>query len=129
MKDKLMKMFKGKKKTENLVVILILLVVVVVAINYIWNNDDSKNESAQPNIKQPNLDDQIVQVSTEEDNSELEKRLANILSKISGVGKVKVMLTFSESSTLIPIYDENSKTSNTTESDKEGRNTNNFTNR
>ena len=41
-KEKLKNIFKGKRKTENLVVLIIILIVTVVAINYIWN-DESKN--------------------------------------------------------------------------------------
>lgn len=61
-----------------------------------------------------------VQVSNKANEDELEKRLENILSKISGVGKVKVMLTYSESSTLKPVYNEDSKVSNTNETDSNG---------
>ena len=40
--NKLNEMFKGKKKTENLLVLLVLLIIVVIAINYIWNSDEKK---------------------------------------------------------------------------------------
>ena len=48
------------------------------------------------------------------------QKLANILSNIAGVGKVKVLLTYSETSTYVPIYNENLKASNTTETDSAG---------
>ena len=41
--------FKGKKKTENLVVLIVILIVTVVAINYIWS-DGSKKENTIKNI-------------------------------------------------------------------------------
>ena len=96
MKDKLKNMFKGKKKTENLIVLIIILIVTVVAINYIWKDEDNYQED------------------------DLEKRLENILSKISGVGNVKVMVTYSESSMLTPIFNEDSKESSTDETDSSG---------
>ena len=41
-KNKLIQMFRGKQKTENLIVLSILIIVVVVAINYIWNDKSNK---------------------------------------------------------------------------------------
>lgn len=114
-KEKLKKMFQGKNKTENLIVLLIILIVTVVAINYIWSDNKVKENDNQT------ISNQTVEVisnSTIQDDTET--KLENILSKISGVGKVKVMLTYSQSSTTLPIYNENSKITNTTESDNNG---------
>lgn len=61
-----------------------------------------------------------IQVSSNTNEDELEQRLENILGKIEGVGKVKVMLTYSESSTFRPVYNEDSKISNTNETDSNG---------
>lgn len=118
-KEKLKNMFKGKKKTENLIVLIIILIVTVVAINYIWN--DSKTDSDAIYQNENNKDDMgVIQVSQNVDADELELKLESILSKISGVGKVKVLVTYSESSTLKPIYNEDSSTSNTNETDSSG---------
>lgn len=116
-KEKMKNMFKGKKKTENLVVLLILLIVVVIAINYIWSGDSKKNVTNELQERQSN---EVMQVSSNISQDNLEKKLENILSKISGVGTVRVLITYSESSTLIPVYDENIKSSNTTENDDSG---------
>lgn len=116
-KEKVKNMFKGKKKTENLIVLLVLLIIVVVAINYIWSGDNKGDQKDIDNFREQN---EIVQVSSNTSQDNLEERLENILSKISGVGKVKVLITYSESSTLIPVYDENVKSSNTTENDDSG---------
>ncbi len=120
MKDKLKNMFKGKKKTENLIVLIVILIVTVVAINYIWSDNKKetdgiiKNDSIRDNLG-------IIQVNNKESTEdELELKLENILSKISGVGLVKVMITYSESSTLLPIYNEDSSVSNTNETDSNG---------
>lgn len=109
-------MFSGKRKVENLVVLLILSIIIVIAINYIWK-DDKKNSNEKFETREQN---EVVQVSTNTQENSLEEKLEKILSKITGVGEVKVLITYSESSTLIPIYDENKKTSNTTENDDSG---------
>ena len=119
MKDKLKNMFKGKKKTENLIVLIIILIVTVVAINYIWKDEDKNTDEISNNsISRQNLG--TIQVNSNYQEDDLEKRLENILSKISGVGNVKVMVTYSESSMLTPIFNEDSKESSTDETDSSG---------
>lgn len=121
--EKLKKMFSNnegnnKKKIENIIVFLVILAITIVAINYIWNGDkQSKSSNTVPEAEGRN---DVVQVSSEINYDENEEKLANILSNISGVGKVKVLLTYSETSTYVPIYNENLKQSNTTETDSSG---------
>ena len=118
MKDKLKNMFKGKKKIENLVVLIVILIVTVVAINYIWSDEkDRDGNSDKDSVKKST---EIVQVNSDISQDDLEIKLENILKKISGVGNVKVMLTYSESSILKPIYNEDSSVSNTNETDSSG---------
>ena len=121
--DKLKKMFSkndgnNKKKIENILVFIVILAITIVAINYIWNGDkQSKSSNTVPEAEGRN---DVVQVSSEINYDENEEKLANILSNIAGVGKVKVLLTYSETSTYVPIYNENLKESNTTETDSAG---------
>ena len=121
--EKLNKIFSkrdknDKKKMENLVVFIIILIVTIVAINYIWNGDKKeKSNIITPEAEERNDVRQVSNEITADDN---EKKLANILSNIQGVGKVKVLLTYSETSTYVPVYNENSKQSNTTETDSSG---------
>ena len=121
--EKLKKMFSkndgnNKKKIENIMVFIVILAITIVAINYIWNGDNqSKSSNTVPEAEVRN---DVVQVSSEINYDENEEKLANILSNISGVGKVKVLLTYSETSTYVPIYNENLKQSNTTETDSSG---------
>lgn len=117
-KEKLKNMFKGKKKTENLVTLIIVLIVTVVAINYIWSDKKKSTDTKIDNDSMKETD--IVQVSSDISEDELELKLESILSKISGVGKVKVMITYSQSSTLTPIYNEDTSVSNTNETDSAG---------
>ena len=121
MKDKLKNMFTGKRKNENLVVLLVLVIIVVISINYIWKGENNKKDSnAQKSVTQEDKNVKEVSAENTNDSAELEKRLENILSKISGVGETKVMITYAESSSVEPVYDENIKSSNTIESDKSG---------
>lgn len=112
--EKFKKIFTNKeKRIENLVSFLIILVITLIVINKILKNDtkkDYKNEVG-------------VELAVENDIAEsdnLEKRLEKILGKISGVGDVSVLLTYSESSTLVPIYNINSNKSTTEEKDTSG---------
>ena len=119
MKEKLKNMFKGKKKTENLIVLIVILIVTVVAINYIWS-DGKKDIDGTIDNEEIKESVGVMQVNNNLTEDDLEFKLENILKKISGVGNVKVMLTYSESSVLKPIYNEDSSVSNTNETDSSG---------
>ena len=121
--EKLKKMFSkndgnNKKKIENILVFIVILAITIVAINYIWNGDESSKSSNE--VPEAENTNSVVQVSTDTSNDQNEEKLANILSNIEGVGKVKVLLTYSQTSTYVPIYNENLKESNTTETDSAG---------
>lgn len=109
----------SKRKLENLVVFLIILVITCIAINYIWGNDTKKQSQ---NV----VDSEKVLAKQEEVNMEsknkndMEEELENILSNINGVGNVKVLLTYSQTSTIVPMYDEDLVESNIEETDTEG---------
>ena len=113
----------NKKKIENLVFFVVILIATIVIINIIWNGDkDSSNDKGIQNdtSKQlANTNTSSIEVSSNTAN-ELEIKLEEILSKIQGVGEVKVFINYSESSEMIPMYNENSKTSNTEETDTSG---------
>ena len=53
-------------------------------------------------------------------NNNLKESLESILSSINGVGKVKVFINYSESSTLEAMYNETIKESSTEETDNSG---------
>ena len=130
-KDKLNKLFgKGeeggtnnKRKIENLVFFIVLLIITVVAINIIWNgNKNETNEKTNNTSKQlatTNTVSQTNQIQSMEETN-LETKLEEILSQIQGVGEVKVLLNYSESSEVVAMYNETSKTSNTEETDTSG---------
>ncbi len=111
----------SKKKIENLVVFLVILIITIIAINSIWKSEAKDGKSNEEN------NTYYKQLASNENNSdnnlqesELEKRLEKILSKIEGVGKVNVMLTYMQNSEIIPVYNETSKDSSTQETDSNG---------
>lgn len=114
----------NKKKIENLVVFLIILIITIIVINVIWSGDSKKsNEQEFTSDKNKKLASSVEEVQTNSDTvteDETVKKLEEILSKINGVGKVKVMLTYSQTSQTIPLYNQDSSEKNTEESDKQG---------
>lgn len=113
----------NKKKIENLVFFVIVLIITIIIINIIWNGD--KNSSNSESVKNDtskqlaSRNTTSLEVSSGTTN-ELEIRLKEILSKIQGVGEVEVLINYSESSEIVPMYNENTKTSNTAETDTSG---------
>jgi len=108
----------SKKKIENIVVFIIILIVTVIAINTIWSGD--KKEKETENARQDTTKQlATVTKSNTSSNSEenMEQELETILSNIDGVGKVKVLITYSQSSEVVAMYNENSKTSLVEEKD------------
>ena len=130
-KDKLNKLLgkdddggiNNKRKIENLVFFIVLLIVTVVAINLIWNgNKNETNEQTNNTSKQLATTNNQAQTNQIQgmNESDLETKLEEILSQIQGVGEVKVLLNYSESSEVVAMYNETSKTSNTEETDTSG---------
>lgn len=102
----------NKKKIENLVFALILLIITVIIINSIFSKD--KNTIIEQ--------DKITQetISKKEKERDLEAELEKILIKIKGVEDVQVLITYSESERYVPIYNESSSQSTTSEKDTQG---------
>ena len=115
--EKLKNIFKNKeKRVENLVFFLIVLVITLILINKILEKDE-KTENLK---NETNVELAINMEENVKESNNLEKRLENILSKISGVGAVSVLITYSESSSLVPVYNVNLSTSTIEEKDTSG---------
>lgn len=108
----------NKKSIENLVVFAILLVIIIVAINYIWKGDNKKDKVNNSN--KILADTNIIEENTISDNNNLEQRLESILSSINGVGEVEVLITYSQTSSINPVYNEDYDESTTEEEDTSG---------
>lgn len=114
----------NKKKIENLVFLVIILIITIVIINYVWNGDKSSNKTITNSAGKQLATTQSSQIQkqnqSEVSSSDLEQRLESILSNINGVGSLKVFINYSESSETVAMYNENSKTSVTEETDTSG---------
>lgn len=119
--EKIKKIFDNKeKRTENLISFLVILVITLIFINKIISEDNTNEKKDYNNeigveLATSNIDEINLDVS-----DEFEKKLENILKKINGVGNVSVLLTYSESSSLVPIYNISQSTSTTEEKDTSG---------
>ena len=111
---------QNKKKIENLVFLIIILIVTIIIINEIWKKDENSNNTTKDTNS---LSGKILADNSKNEVSnqtELETKLENILSTIKNVGKVNVLINYSESSSLVPLYNESTTTSSTEEGDSGG---------
>ena len=116
---------KNKRKIENLVVLVIVIIVTLIVINQIWNGQEEGKQSMQ----NEQIDEDKVlaskktmdqDTSSTASSTDLESNLERILGNIQGVGKVKVLITYSESSQTVPMFNEDTSISATEETDTNG---------
>lgn len=105
--EKLKELLNKDKKTSNLILIALLLVIVLIFMNYIFSSEDDLNKASET------LSENLT-VSGED----VETKLANIISKIDGVESASVMVSFSSTEKIIPVYDTKENIDTTTEEDK-----------
>ena len=109
-------------KKKIIIVILILLLIGV----GVWMFLSKKTNNQETNIVNKKLaESQDTPSGTSElqnnnIKNELESKLEKILSKIQGVGEVQVCINYQESAEVVAMYNENSKTSSTEETDTSG---------
>lgn len=109
--------FNKEKRMENLVSFLIILIITLIIINKVID-DSEKIDEDYTNQYGVELAEKEIDIQNKEEN--LEEKLEKILSKISGVGDVSVLLTYSETSSVIPVYNINSSSSVVKEKDETG---------
>lgn len=109
-----------KRKVENLVFFVVILIITIVVINIIWNGNKTVNKQENNTSSKRLATMEKEQKESKESDSNLEEQLELILSKIQGVGDVKVFINYSESSEVVAMYNENTKVSNTEENDTAG---------
>ena len=106
-----------KKQMENIIIFIIILILTVLIINTVWSSDNKRSkEQTQDNSK---ILAQTTSTNTNEQDN-LENKLEEILGSIDGVGKVKVLIKYSESSSVVAMYNETTSESTTKENDKDG---------
>lgn len=103
--NKLKHILDNDKKTQNLILALCLIAVLLFVFNYVSNPNDKTVDVSSNNIISES------KISTEE-------RLEKILSEISGVSEVSVMINYSTTDKIVPVYDIKE---NTDEEKSDGR--------
>ena len=107
-----------KKKIESIIFLIIILIITVIIINSVWNGDseDSKvqNDKVLAEVLESDCKDKTSGYYA------LQQDLESILETMEGVGKVKVLINYAESSTTVAMYNETKTESTTEEKDTEG---------
>ena len=103
-----------KKQIENIVVFIIILIVTVLIINSMWSGEDNESTDNTTDTSK------VLAQTTSSQQDDLENKLEDILGTINGVGKVKVLIKYSESSTVVAMYNETISESTTKENDGDG---------
>lgn len=105
-----------KKQIENIVVFIIILIVTVLIINNMWSEDEQKEEKNN----MVDTSKVLAQETITNKQDDLEEKLEEILASINGVGKVNVLVKYSESSTVVAMYNETISESTSKENDGDG---------
>ena len=95
-----------------------MILINLFAINYFGIAKKQKSENKKTTVdttKQLASDNNIE--NSDDSKTSIEKELESILSNIEGVGDVKVLITYSQSSEVVAMYNENSKNSQVEEKD------------
>ena len=108
---------KNKRKIENIVFLIIILIITVILMKPIWQDDSTKEKSLESTNS---TEKSTLAESQNTEKEDLEKRMESILSTIKNVGKVNVLINYSESSKMEALYNESTTTSSTEEGDTSG---------
>lgn len=113
-----------KRKIENLVFFVVLLIITIVIINLIWNGNKQVNKQENTTSSKQLANSSNLATNVQSDShmatDNLAEQLEAILTKIQGVGDVKVFINYSETSEVVAMFNETTKTSNTEENDTSG---------
>ena len=101
---------KNKRKIENIVFLIIILIITVILMKTIWQDDSTKEKSLESTNS---TEKSTLAESQNTEKEDLEKRMESILSTIKNVGKVNVLINYSESSKMEALYNESTTTSST----------------
>lgn len=105
---------------NNLILIIVLLVILLIAINYIFNEKEKIDNIDNKDVSNKRQDTSI-------NTNDIESKLEKIICSIEGVNQANVMVAFSTTDKVIPVYDtkenvdtikEENKTSTKTTTEK-----------
>lgn len=101
-----------------------ILVITVICINVIWKKDGSKETVPKDNnVKLAKESSNVAEESISIQENTLERRLEEILKKMNGIEDVKVLITYSETNQIVPLYNEQEKETTTSDGQKTERDT------
>ncbi len=106
--EKLKELLNKDKKMSNLILIAVLLVIVLIFMNYIFNEPEKNSNGTTATLSENIM----------ESSEDIESKLANIIQKIDGVETANVMVSFSSTEKIIPVYDTKENIDTTTDEDK-----------
>ncbi len=113
--------YGSKKLIEKAVIIAIIGIICLIAGSVLFEGESVKPANTNTLNTSEEADAiETLKQSSENPQTELEKNLQSILSKIKGAGKVDVMITFISGNESIPAVDVTTSESDTQEKDKEG---------
>ena len=94
MNERLKQLFSKEKRTSNLILVVILLVVILIATNYIFVDEGNAKDITK----------EVMSINVNKQES-IEQKLSNIIGKIEGIEVADVMVTYSATEKIIPVYD------------------------
>lgn len=107
-----------KKLIENTVIIIIIGVIILIAGSSFFSKGNKGITDEKPGEENNTI---AVNKNVDEDSyTKIEDKLEIFLSKIYGVGKANVMITYVSGKELIPAYDKKSNNTDTIEKDNQG---------
>ena len=99
-----------KKQIENSIIFIVLLIIVIIVINSMFSEEEKTVDTS-------NMKEEITRTMNQD---EMEVKLQNILSNMAGVGKVEVMIAYSNTIKQIPMYNKKENTTTVEEQDVNG---------
>lgn len=109
-----------KKLIENAVIMIIIGVIIIIAGGSLFGKSDQGKKDARAGLQSGNSVETASRAVETESKSDVEKKLAAILSKIEGAGRVDVMITYASDGEIVPAYDTRQNENRTQERVKEG---------
>ncbi|HPU41675.1 MAG TPA: stage III sporulation protein AG [Acetivibrio clariflavus] len=120
---KLLKNDKNNKMGENLIILVIIGIIIIIAGSTLFEGEGKKDKKIASNKVEDNIEEKAEEASVVGVNNEktdLEKSIEEILSQINGVGKVDVLVTYSSGRQIVPYSDVKKSDEITEEKDSTG---------
>jgi stage III sporulation protein AG len=120
---KLLKNDKNGKMGENLIILIIIGVIIIIAGSSLFGGEDkTKKESTGKKVvdQKEEKSEEVSIVGVNDEKTELEKNIEEILSQINGVGKVEVLVTYVSGREIVPYSDLKKSDEVTEEKDSTG---------